>query len=109
MYVIRIRNTSRDNGIKPNFEYRDEHGLPIIRTFSRTVYYNGSSRNSTFHDHLAPGLVMDPHHAYKYDSEVEGEEAIDLAFHICCFESLYGFWDVIPLEDAIAEYGGGRA
>ena len=104
MYVIRIRNTSLDDGKGPNFEYRDEYGVPITHTYSRTLYFHSVAESFTFDYRKVPKLFRDPNYAHTYDSEVEAQETIDQVFHICTFESLYGLWDVIPLEEAIAEY-----
>ena len=104
MYVIRIRNTSLDDGKGPNFEYRDEHGVPITHTHTRTLYYSGNRHSLTYGNRLTPALNTDPSRCPTFDSEVEARKAIDLAFHNCTFESLYGLWDVIPLEEAIADY-----
>ena len=103
MFIIRVRTTVQDLRVKPRHEFKDEYGLPIIKTYPRTVYYLGTSRHITTGHRLAPDFTRNPKDAYKYDSEVEGEMGIDRAFHICSHDSLHGFWEVIPYEDA--DYG----
>ena len=103
MFIIQVRTTAKDLRALPKYEFKDEYAVPIIKTYPRTVYYRGSDRHVLAGNRMAPDFTRNPKDAYKYDSEVEGEMAIDRAFHICSHDSLHGFWEVIPYEDA--DYG----
>ena len=98
MFVIRVRAT-----VKGTKEKGQPEGL-ILPVATHTRYYRGMVPSGTFGDRLTPDLVNHPSviipHAFKEDAE----KTIDKAFHSCVPESLYGLWDVVPREEAMADH-----
>ena len=94
MYIIRVKNTSRKSGTE--FSKRDEHGIRIVHTFSKTRYYRACRQNI---DHFKPDLIDDPKTAQKFGSEQEAQDEIDKAWHLCDSYSLFGLWEVLPYEE----------
>ena len=65
MFIIRVRTTAKDLRTLPKYEFKDEYGVPIIKTYPRTVYYRGSDRHVLAGNRMAPDLTRHPKDAYK--------------------------------------------